>query len=298
MKVLILGGQGMLGHKLYQRLHDRFETIATFRTAEGLWQQIPFYQASTRTLGGVNALLFDSVVEAVAQVKPDVVINGIGIIKQLRAAKDPIVSLEINALFPHRLARLCRAADARLITVSTDCVFGGTKGNYAEDDLPDAQDLYGRTKLLGELHQSHCLTLRTSIIGRDFLKNTGLLEWFLSNRGQTVKGFTHAIFSGLTTLALADLIASLIAEHPALSGLYHVAADPIDKYTLLTRIRDQAQLDIEIVPDDTLRINRSLSAARFLQETQLTIPTWEQMIDDLLADPTPYDAWRQEHGIA
>jgi dTDP-4-dehydrorhamnose reductase len=291
MKVLILGGQGMLGHKAFQTLSPHFETFATFRQGDGRWRQFPIFTDASRLLTGVDSHLFDTVIDAFAQVRPDVVINCIGIIKQLDAAKDPVVSLEINALFPHRLARLCRAADARLIHISTDCVFSGAKGDYTEEDMPDPVDLYGRTKLLGEVVQPGCLTLRTSIIGRDFAKKVGLLEWFLSNQGGQVNGFTRAIYTGLTTQALSTILYELIAHHPDLEGLFQVASQPINKYDLLLKIRDALQLDIQVRPSSDFFCDRSLNGARFNQTTSLSIPTWDEMLANLAADPTPYDDW-------
>ncbi|HRQ38295.1 MAG TPA: SDR family oxidoreductase [Chloroflexota bacterium] len=291
MKLLILGGQGMLGHKAFQLLSMHLETYAAFAQTNGPWTRFPMYQDLTRTVTGVDARQFDSVVEAFAHVRPHVVINCVGIIKQLETAKDPIASLEVNALFPHRLARLCQATRTRLIHISTDCVFSGQKGNYTEEDVPDPVDLYGRTKLLGEVNQPGCLTLRTSIIGRDFVKKVGLLEWFLSKRGQTINGFTHAIYSGLTTQALSIILYELIIHHPDLAGLYQVASQPISKYELLLKIRDALQLDIEVNPSSDFFCDRSLDATLFTQTTSIPIPSWDEMIDTLVADPTPYDTW-------
>ncbi len=288
MKVLILGGQGMLGHKVFQVLSRHQETFATFRQADGPWTQFPMYQDKSRTFSGVDTWQFDSVVQVLGQVRPSIVINCIGIIKQLKAAHDPVPSLEINALFPHRLARLCQVANARLIHISTDCVFSGQQGNYTEDDMPDPVDLYGRTKLLGELNRPDCLTIRTSVIGRDFVKKVSLLEWFLSQHGQTVNGFTRAIYSGLTTQALAGVIDTLITDHPNLEGLYQIASQPISKFDLLTKINDVLQLDIELTPSSDFFCDRSLDNGRFIEATNITIPTWDEMIADLEADPTPY----------
>jgi dTDP-4-dehydrorhamnose reductase len=190
MRVLILGGEGMLGHKVFQVLSERLETFATFRHLDGLWNTYPIYENvdSIYTKGGVDVLDFETVVRAFTQVEPDVVINCIGIIKQIDEAKDPIMSINLNSLFPHRLAELCAETKTRMFHLSTDCVFSGRKGYYTEDDFPDAEDLYGRTKLLGEVNREGCLTIRTSIFGRDFTKQSSLLEWFLSNRGGTING--------------------------------------------------------------------------------------------------------------
>ncbi len=294
MKVLVLGGDGMLGHKLVQVLSARFETWATFRTDDGPWRDLPMFAGNERTLGAVDAAAFDSVVRAVAAVHPDAVINAIGIVKQRRAAQDPIASIAVNALFPHRLADLCTAAGARLVHISTDCVFSGRRGPSTEADPPDPDDLYGRTKLLGEVQRPGALTLRTSIIGRDSLRQSGLLEWFVSNRGGRVSGYTTHIYSGLTTLALAGVIADLLERHPALAGLYQVASEPITKYDLLVRIRDALRLDVAVDPTAPPPIDRSLSAARFAAATGRHLPDWETMIAALAADPTPYDAWRRQ----
>jgi len=199
MRTLVLGGEGMLGHKVFQTLSSRFDVRATFQEPNGPWRSFPMYEHAAGLFGGVNVLDFDSVVRAVARVKPDVVINCIGIIKQLKEASDPIISLSLNSLFPHRLAELCSACGTRMFHMTTDCVFTGQKGNYTEDDVPDAEDLYGRSKLLGEVDRPGCLTIRTSIFGRDFLKSSALLEWFLSHRGGRVKGYSNALYTGCPT---------------------------------------------------------------------------------------------------
>ncbi len=297
MKVLVIGGQGMLGHKMFQVLQTRHDTYATFRSKYGLWQQLPFYEDDSRTLGGVDVFNFDTVINAMAVVKPDVVINCVGIIKQLDDASNPIMSLEINAVFPHRLAILCQISGARMITMSTDCVFSGKTGNYTEKDVPDAIDLYGRTKLLGELIKPNCLTIRTSIIGRDFFKSVGLLEWFLKNRGKTIKGYKKAVFSGLTTIELARLAVDLLEKHTTLSGLYHVASKPINKFDLLMKIKEKANLEVNIEPNEDVTIDRSLNTHRFLTETNQNIPTWDQMLEDLVAEMPIYDQWRFANGI-
>jgi len=300
MKVLILGGEGMLGHKVYQVLSRRFDAYATFREAQGLWRRYPVYEHTPpgHCFGGVDVISLDSVIKVVGELKPEVVINCIGIVKQLEEARDPILSLQLNSLFPHRLAGLCAAAGARLFHVSTDCVFSGRKGLYTEEDVPDAEDLYGRTKLLGEVNRPGCLTIRTSIFGRDFLKQSALLEWFLSRRGGRANGYRHAIYSGFPTQVLARIMGDLMADHPGLSGLYQIASRPLSKYELLLKIREAMKLDIEVVPYDDPPCDRSLSASRFLAATGYRIPDWDEMMAELAADVTPYDAWRKQYGTA
>lgn len=298
MKVLILGGQGMLGHKLFEVLQPRYDVYATFRSARGPWRHFPMYERGERTLGNVDALRLDTVVGAIARVKPDVVVNCIGVIKQLDDEVDKGTLIAVNALFPQRLYQVCRAAGARLLQISTDCVFSGARGNYGEDDPPDPVDAYGRTKLLGEIDRPGALTIRTSLIGRDFIKDVGLLEWFLSNRGGTVKGYARAIFSGFTTRAFSEIVGQLIADYPQLSGVYHVASEPISKLALLQAFRDQADLDIEIVPDEQFHCDRSLNADRFWEETSFSIPTWEEMIGALCDELPIYDHWRATYGLS
>ena len=300
MRVLILGGAGMLGHKAFQVLSRRFETYATFRHFRLLGAQLPVYKevGARAIIDGVDAAHFDTVTQAFSRVKPDVVINCIGIVKQIEAAQDPIVSIAINSLFPHRLANLCSAAGARLFHISTDCVFSGNKGGYSEDDHPDATDLYGRTKLLGEVDREGCLTIRTSIIGRDFAKRSALLEWFLSNRGGRVQGYAHAIYSGFPTQSLARIVGDLIEDFPALSGLYHVSSAPISKYELLLRIRDAMHLIIEIEPFDDFWCDRSLDSSRFQADTGYKVPGWDELIRELGKDDTPYDEYWSQYGNA
>lgn len=290
MRILILGGAGMLGHKLWQYYRDRFDTWVTLRTN---YHEVARYELfdPARTIGGVDAFDLDSVVRAFSAVKPDVVINCIGIIKQLSTARDPIISLTVNSLFPHRLVNLCKAARARLIHISTDCVFSGRKGMYTEADPSDAEDLYGRTKFLGEVNDPAALTLRTSIIGRELSTASGLVEWFLSNRGGTVQGYNRAIYSGLTTLALAQVISDIIEHWAELSGIYHVSSDPINKYDLLCLLRDTIGVNLRVEPHAQVQIDRSLDSSRFREATGFLCPSWAQMIQDLVADPMPYENW-------
>lgn len=292
MRVLILGAAGMLGHKLWQTLERRFDTWAAVRSNYRGYARYGLFDPN-RTLCECNVFDFDSVVRVLVTVRPDVVINCIGIIKQLPTAKDPSVSLTVNSLFPHRLANLCQAAGARLLHISTDCVFSGRKGMYTENDVSDAEDLYGRTKFLGEVDAPGCLTLRTSIIGRELQTTNGLVEWFLSNRGRSVRGYTQAIYSGFTTLALAQIIANMIERYPQVSGIYHVSSDPINKYDLLVLIRDAFGVPIEIEPYPDVKIDRSLNSKRFWSMVDFTPPTWSMMIQAMADDSTPYEQWRE-----
>jgi len=291
MRVLVLGGAGMLGHRVWLSLRERFETFVTLRGDAGAYARFGVFDAP-RTLDGVDGARFETVARAFTRVHPDVVVNCIGIVKQLAQASDPIASLEVNALLPHRLAALCATAGARLVHISTDCVFSGRIGSYREGDFADADDLYGRTKLLGEVGGVGSLTLRTSIVGRELQTSHGLAEWFLERRGQRVPGFTQAFFSGVTTHALARVIGDVIAAQPGLSGLYHVSSERISKYDLLVRLNEAFDARAIVEPVDEPRIDRSLDSARFWQATAMTRPQWTDMIAEMSAAGAPYDEWR------
>jgi dTDP-4-dehydrorhamnose reductase len=280
-RILVLGGTGMLGHALFLGLAARedFEVYATVRSrAEAQRWFAP--ELAGRCLENVDAFEFDSLVKAIGEVRPDAVINAIGIIKQSSLAQDPLTAITVNSLFPHRLAAVCRVAQARLIHFSTDCVFSGAKGNYREDDLPDAYDLYGRSKLLGEAAGPLSLTLRTSIIGHELKNKRGLLEWFLAQHDE-VRGFTQAIFSGFPTVALAGIIADYILPHPNLQGIYHVAAAAISKYDLLTLVAEVYGKKITIRPDDQVQLDRSLDSTAFRAKTGYQPPPWPALIDEM-----------------
>lgn len=281
MRVLVLGVTGMLGHDVFKVLDasPELEVWGTLRSSAGLSHFSR--KQHERMLSGVDVLDQDALTSVFARVRPDAVINCVGLIKQLSNANDPLVALPINALLPHRLARLCALGGARLIHISTDCVFSGNKGLYTESDVSDAEDLYGKSKYIGELHdQPNAITLRTSIIGHELGSNHALLEWFLSQRG-SVKGYRKAIFSGLPTVELARVIRDFVIPSRQLQGLYHVSVDPIDKYNLLKLVAEVYGKDIEIVPDDNLVIDRSLDSTLFRNASGYTPPTWRELIEEM-----------------
>lgn len=276
MKILVLGVTGMLGSAVFKTLSAHHDV---FGTARGISAKSFFPDTlQQKMIVGVDVLDQDALVNLLADVKPDVVINCVGLIKQLPNAKDPLVALPINAIFPHRLARLCGLQGSRLIHISTDCVFSGEKGMYLESDESDAKDLYGKSKYIGELQDySHCVTLRTSIIGHELNSNASLVDWFLSQEGQ-VSGFTKAIFSGLPTAELARVINDFVLPNTDLSGLYHVSAEPIDKCALLKLVKGVYGKKIDIVADDAVVINRSLDSTRFRTETGYSPKSWPDLI--------------------
>lgn len=292
MKVLVLGIAGMLGHKLCQVLAPACDVTGTVR---GSVSEISDYGIlpESNIVGSVDATDVARLGRVIEQVRPDVVVNCVGIIKSRAEAKDRLLSIWVNSLFPHQLYQTCRQAGARLIHISTDCVFSGAKGNYREEDVSDAEDIYGKTKYLGEVSGEGALTMRTSLIGRELSKTTGLVEWFLSNRGGQVNGFTNAIFSGFPTLHLSRIIADIIAHHPNLSGMWHISSEPISKFELLTLIRDRMRLDIAINEEPEFRCDRSLDSGAYRQKTGFTPPPWDMMIEELAKDAEQYRQWRE-----
>lgn len=294
MRVLIIGGAGMLGHKLWQVCAPRLEAWVTVRQEADRYRGFGLFDPD-RLLDRVDVCVIDEVVRALDHTRPAVVVNAAGIVKQHQAIADADRVLAVNAVFPHRLAALCRHRDIRLIHISTDCVFSGRGGTYTEDDVPDAEDLYGQSKLLGEMGGERVLILRTSMIGRELFTARGLVEWFLSQRSGRVRGYRQAIFSGLPTRALAQIIVEVIQHHRALAGLFHVAAEPISKYDLLCLLRAAYHADVEIEPDDEVGMDRSLDATRFLAATGWRPAPWPDLIKILAEDPTPYEEWRRTY---
>lgn len=290
-KILVLGASGMLGVSLLSYLEGKpgIKVLGTVRS-RSVADMLP---ANLRGLlrVGIDAYDTGSLIALLAREKPDVVVNCIGIIKQLSESKLELPSIRINALFPHLLADYCDWFSARLIHISTDCVFSGGQsaaqiakfGRYTEDSPTDAQDLYGRSKRMGEVHnQSHAITLRTSIIGHELNSRRSLVDWFLSETGQ-VKGFTKAVFSGLPTVELARVILEYVVPNETLTGLYHVAAEPIDKYRLLSLVAEIYRKNITIVPDSSVVMDRALNGARFREATGYVPPDWIELVNRMHA---------------
>ena len=280
MRLLILGGSGMLGHQLWRGLHAQHDTWVTLRR--------PVADFAVHNLfDEAKAIQFDDITDdtalerALGQAKPEAVINCVGLIKQRDEASDESLTRRVNAEFPHHLAKRCAGIGARLIHFSTDCVFTGTKGNYTETDPPDATDLYGQSKHQGEVADAHCVTLRTSVIGHELGIHLALLDWFLSQRVKTVSGFTKAIYSGFTTLEMARIVEQILTRYIVLSGVWHVASEPISKFGLLQLCREKLGWEGVIEPNDEFVCDRSLNADRFNQATGYTPPSWEAMISEL-----------------
>ncbi|PHM16480.1 MAG: NAD(P)-dependent oxidoreductase, partial [Sulfuricurvum sp. PD_MW2] len=249
-RILIFGVTGMLGHTLFKEMSKNtdFEVFGTTRHASGLEKYFSKNELS-RIRDNVDADNFDTIMRATASIQPDIIINCIGIIKQLPIAQDPLTAITVNAQLPHRMSLITRSANARMIHISTDCVFNGSKGNYTEEDPSDATDLYGRSKFLGEVEYPHCVTLRTSIIGHELKTDFSLIDWFLSQKG-TTKGFKKAIYSGFPTIEIVKIITDYVIPNQELNGLYQISSDPISKYNLLKIVKNVYKKEISIEKSD------------------------------------------------
>jgi dTDP-4-dehydrorhamnose reductase len=285
MRLVILGGTGMLGHTLWERLSPRFpDTYTIIRKGIGDYGDDRLY-GSDRVIDHIDAMDFRMLEGALRVIRPDVILNCIGITKRREEPQNPIPSIILNAMLPHKLVKLAAHVNAKLIHFSTDCVFDGTTGHYSDDVPTIPTDLYGRTKALGEVTGNNVLTLRSSFIGKEIHDGTELWEWFLSQK-DVVRGFKNAIYTGLTTLELCHVIEKLLLDYPDASGLYNVSSKPISKFDLLRLIGDKMHIDVEVIPDETIRCNRSLDSTKFRKEFNYTPPTWEAMVEELSKDIT------------
>lgn len=279
-KVLVLGATGMLGNAMF-RVFAQSEGFIAFGTLRG---SVPPARLAASAGGelvcGVDVENSDRLTGLLGDLRPDVVVNCIGIVKQLSLAEDPLATLPINSLLPHRIARLCALVGSRLVHFSTDCVFSGSRGNYTEQQIPDANDLYGRSKYLGEVDYPHAVTLRTSIIGHELHGARSLISWFLAQEGR-VRGYSRAVFSGLPTVEMARVVRDLVLPRTELRGLYHVSADPIDKHSLLGLVAAAYGKAIEIEADDRLIIDRSLDSTRFRAATGYRSPPWPELVQSM-----------------
>lgn len=293
--VAVLGVTGMLGHKVFQRFRSTMPDVVGFARGERASDPVAAIPllAGGDVEWGVDVCDFGALSSLLEARKPRVLVNCVGIVKQRSEAKAAVPSITVNSLLPHWLAEQLQRWGGRVIHFSTDCVFDGRKGMYTEEDAPNAEDLYGRTKALGEVTAENALTLRTSIIGRELRGRRSLVEWFLAQREGRVRGYRRVVYSGLTTYRMAEIVETLVREHPGVSGLYHVTSEPIAKYDLLTLANEAFGARVEIEPDDDVVLDRSMRSDRFRERIGWTPPTWAEMIAEMAADETPYEAWQR-----
>lgn len=283
MNVLIVGVTGMLGYGLFQRLSNE-EHLDVYGTARSLRGKTQFFDScSSKVFEGIDVSNLEGLKAVIEKVCPSVVINCIGLIKQHDISQQHVNAIAINSLLPHQLASLCDRYFCKLIHFSTDCVFDGEKGLYKEEDLPNTQDLYGRSKLLGEIDYPPHLTLRTSIIGHELSSSVSLVDWFLSQK-DSVNGFSEAVFSGLPTCTIAQLLSDKILPKDNLSGLYHLSVEPINKFALLKLIAKVYDKKIEIVESKSLKIDRSLNSEKLCKDLNFKKPSWHTLVLDMHND--------------
>lgn len=291
MKIIVIGATGMLGYSIFSNLSEspELEVFGTVRSLEGLDKYFPTFD---KLINNVDVRDFKTLENALDRVKPNVVINCIGLIKQHEVSKQHVEAIEINALLPHKIAQLCDNIGAKLIHFSTDCVFDGKVGNYLENDLPTATDLYGRSKCLGEVDYGNHVTLRTSIIGHELRSSVSLVDWFLSQSGP-VKGFSKAVFSGLPTAYIAKVLEEYVLPNKSLSGLYQLSVEPIDKCSLISMISKIYGKEISIEKFDDFIIDRSLNSDKFRRVTGFTPPSWDYLVKFMFDDfKRRYRTWK------
>jgi dTDP-4-dehydrorhamnose reductase len=287
--VLVIGALGMLGHMISRVLSDAHSIIGTSRSHVSLPENMQSAFRNGLFVTGIDGTEFGTVLEVVNQTEPSIIINCAGLIKHKIGKTDSLSAILINSVFPHRLAHLCKERDIRLIQFSTDCVFEGLPGIKSLDDVPDATDLYGLTKRLGEVDHGPALTLRTSFIGRQLAGKEELVEWAISQKGKTIYGFCKALYSGLTTQALALIVKTIIEQHTDLFGLFQVASKPITKFELLTELNERLRLNLSIKEDVDFECDRRLDASDFIQKTGIDIPNWNEMLAKFCEDQTFYE---------
>jgi dTDP-4-dehydrorhamnose reductase len=278
----------MLGHMLVRVLSPRHRVIGTTSSQYNSGSPLAKLLDRDSWIGGIDVRSLNRVDELVREIQPDVVINCVGVIKQKMGSSNITDAITINSLFPHHLANLCQSQNGRLIHFSTDCVFDGAPGIKKVSDTPNATDLYGTTKRLGEVDYGDSITIRSSIVGAQIVGNESLFQWAISQKGKSIKGFTGALYSGLTTMTMANVVLKIMEEFPLLNGIQQIASDPISKYDLLCKLNSSLDLKLNIGTDSTLVCDRSLDGSEFVDQTGIRIPTWDEMIIEFAGDQAFY----------
>jgi dTDP-4-dehydrorhamnose reductase len=286
--VIILGASGMLGHMLVRVLSPHHRVVGTTSSQYNAGSPLAKLLDRKSWIGGIDVRIFNRIDELVREIQPDVVINCVGVIKQKMEFSNIIDAITINSLFPHHLANLCQSHNCRLIHFSTDCVFEGTPGIKRASDIPNATDLYGTTKRLGEVDYGDSITIRSSIVGAQIAGNESLFQWAISQKGKNIKGFTGALYSGLTTMTMAKVILEIVDNFPQLSGVQQIASEAITKHDLLCKLNIALDLSLKISADNTLDCDRALDGSEFAHQTGIEIPTWDEMIEEFASDQAFY----------
>ncbi|NDF84089.1 MAG: SDR family oxidoreductase [Actinobacteria bacterium] len=289
MKVCVLGAGGLLGHMLIRVLGESFDVYGSTRESATTSSPLAKFLPQGQWIGEVDASKPASINKVFDADNFDVVINCVGLIKQRNSQVTDDEMMSINGEFPHYLAQVANSHGAKVIHISTDCVFSGLTGNYFETETPDPIDVYGKSKLLGELNDTRNLTLRTSHIGRELTTRKSFVDWLLSQRGGRVYGYSHAIYSGLTTRELSRLIGGLMHTNFGVTGLFHVSSEPISKLEIINKLNELLDLQIVVTPDSSVKVNRSLNSEKFQALTSITPTSWDTMLAEFCQDQKIYE---------
>ncbi len=288
MKILILGVSGLIGHKLFQELSASFEVYGTLHKKKEQYGNLPMF-STPNIIENIDVVDFEILRGVLYAVNPDVILNCVGITKRKIDNKTIKKVLQVNAVFPHQIADWAKKNHKRVIHFSTDCVFNGKEGNYNEMSLTNAEDIYGRTKALGEINYKHTLTIRSSFIGQELFDRTELLDWFLAQEGKQIKGFVNTCYSGVSTTFMARVVEKIIVNYPKLNGLYQLATEkPISKYELLSIAKEVFDVNVDITPDDKHTHKPTLDASKLKSKLNLQVPSWNEMLSELAKNKSFY----------
>lgn len=283
MRIHVAGVDGMLGSTLFRHLaaDSALQVLGTVRSKQPESSiRIMGPSSNASIVGDMPATDEGSFLRLLTDFKPDIIINCIGVCQLPRNASEAVKLITANSLWPHRLAKLAGDLGARLIHFSSDGVFSGRRGQYRESDNPDPIDYYGRSKLLGEPDYPHCLTLRTSMIGHANKESNQLVDWLIRQNGK-IKGYRHVVFTGLPTVEIASIVRTILLSREDMTGIWHLASEPISKFDLLRLIVMRYGLDIEVVPTPEPVSNRSLNASKFHDATDYVAPSWPELVDKM-----------------
>jgi len=280
-KILILGANGMLGHTLFSKLSlnrdlDVYGTIRNNQSIKWFHNKDKIY--TNVYAGDINIFSF-----ILKNLEPEYVINCIGVHRQSDAIKNPIISIKINSLVPHLFAEECEKLGCKFIHFSTDYVFNGKKGMYVEKDIPNPEEIYGKSKLLGEIsNKKNSLTIRSSIIGHELGTSLSLVEWFLNQKNK-VNGHKNFYTTSITTIEMANIIENYVFYNN-LNGIMHISSEPINKFDILTKISNIYNKPIEIIPDENFICNSTLDSSLFKKLTGYSAPSWDIMLNNMYKD--------------
>jgi dTDP-4-dehydrorhamnose reductase len=289
MRILILGGNGMIGHKMYQMISKvHMDTWVTLRNDITTYIYSNIYN-NEKVIGNIDLSDFKKLLHTLNEIKPDIILNACGITIRRGVEEVKSNTILINSVLPHILNEWVSLNNKRLIHFSTDCVFSGKKGDYLDTDIKDAYDLYGSTKSLGEIVDSKfAITLRGSMIGRELENKTELFEWFLQQSNNKIKGFSEVIYAGITTVKMAEIVLRLINFYPNLSGIYNISSKPISKYDLLKMCNEHFEINSIIEMDNSYKSNKNLISDKFFIEIGIEKPNWIDLIRQLKDDSLIY----------